>query len=131
MPSISSVKVETQFTRVLREICTRRATKGRLPNQAAAAKDLGLDPPRLSRILKSSMPIGARTVAIICSRLDRESAASLLQAYLTDEVAKVRQISEELSEELGCTVWREDELVRVLKKEGKGPSLGHRLGGRL
>jgi hypothetical protein len=45
--------------------------------------------------------MGARTVAIICSRLDRDSAASLMQAYLTDEMNKVREIQKELGVTVG------------------------------
>jgi plasmid maintenance system antidote protein VapI len=83
-------------------------------NQASVAVALGLGPPRLSRILANRIPVGARTVAIVSSNLDRSSAAILLQAYLRDEVDKVRRIQKELE---ASTDWGESDLVRIVRTE--------------
>jgi hypothetical protein len=105
---------KTIFSQVLGEICVRLVAEGWRTNQGAVAVALGLGPPRLSRILSNRIPVGARTVAIVCSNLDRASAASLMQAYLTDEIDKVREVQREL----GVTAeWGEDDLVRIVRVE--------------
>jgi hypothetical protein len=110
----SASPANTQFSHALNEICRRLLSEGPNRNQAAIAKSLGLDPPRLSRILANQIPVGARTVAIICSRLDRVSAASVLQAYLTDEIRKVRRVQKELGLN---TEWGEQDLVKIVRTE--------------
>jgi hypothetical protein len=107
------LKHETLFSKNLGSICRELLARRRYPHQAAIAKALGIDPPRLSNLLANNIPVGARTVALICVGLDRAAAAQLLQAYLLDEVAKVSRFATEI----GIPVWGKDSLVEVLKAE--------------
>ncbi|HXB02422.1 MAG TPA: hypothetical protein VNV15_06355 [Opitutaceae bacterium] len=110
MPA-EAVKPETLFVNVLRSMCEKMLlNKKRYPHRAALAKALGIDPPWLSRLLGNLMPVGSRTVARICSRVGRNEAAALLQAYLLDEAASVTRISKEFGKPLG-----KDTLVTISK----------------
>lgn len=84
---------ETRFTQALRALVADQLEKGYYANSASFAKDLRIGKPRLSRLLSGKDVPGTKTVAWICSKLDRPDAANLLQAFLLDEVETVTRLS--------------------------------------
>lgn len=78
-------------------------------NKASVAREVGLDKSRLSRLLAGKDVAGSKTVAHICSRLDRSAAADLLHAYLCDEAETVRRLA---ARKRGLT-WSGELLVEV------------------
>lgn len=87
-----------RFPKVLEALVASRIEARTYRNKASAARALGISHPRLASLLSGSVIAGSKTVAQICSKLDKMSASKLLQAYLLDE---------------------RDTVIRTAKKTGK------------
>ena len=82
---------------------------GKCENFADAALFFDLGHPRLSRLLNGSAIAGSKTLARICSKLDRDLASDLLQAYLLDEADTVVRSARRSAN----VSWGPDTLVEV------------------
>jgi plasmid maintenance system antidote protein VapI len=100
---------EIRFAKTLGAVCEALIERGVHPNKASVAKALGVDHPRLSKLLDGSVAVGAKTVAQLCSGLDRNAATDLLEAYLLDE----RDAVTRSARKKGRPIWGKDTLVKV------------------
>ncbi len=100
------------FQTVLEELVREVMEQESYRNRGEAADHLGIAHPRLIRLLNGKNVAGARTVAMICSNLQRREASRLLEAYLLDEIETVTS----LVLDKGGKGWGKDSLVVVGRK---------------
>jgi len=77
------------FSQELRLLVNTLLDRDGHTSSAAIAGDLGIDKPRLSRLLGGKDIAGSRTVARVCASLSRANAGKMLRAYLRDEAETV------------------------------------------
>jgi len=81
------------FPRILNKLVEEWISDGRGKDRSAVADTLGIQLPRLIRLSNGTNIAGAKTVARICSHLERADASRLLEAYLKDEIASVTNLA--------------------------------------
>lgn len=101
----------TRFPGALNAVVISLIERGTYKNKASVAVGLGVDKPRLTKLLNGTITAGSKTVAQLCSSLDRAEAADLLCAYLLDEVDTVTR----LASEINALTWEKHALVVVGK----------------
>jgi hypothetical protein len=102
-------EVKKRFPAALDDLVQSLVDRGAFYDRGSVADFLGIKHPRLKRLLNGKNVAGARTVAKICSHLERRDASRLLEAYLRDEIELVTK----LAKEQGADEWGSDKLVLV------------------
>ena len=107
------MKIEpgTRFSRALNAVVISLIERGAYKNKASVAAGLGVVKQRLTKLLNGTITAGSKTVAQLCSSLERAEAADLLSAYLLDEVETVTRRAEKTK----TLTWGKDPLVIVSK----------------